>query len=784
MAAHRYPILLFQAHAGLFTAVLVEDGGDIAGIGASDADAREQLRDYLEWNLKQRPWLAAPDFLDPSLTTLKVDVRPEYLTDKRPYPVSQTIPLRVPVVTGRTGAGLLVAAVPTLGIRFNFYDKDDLRPLVIQYVQAAMKGRTPAEVSRFLPPADTQLDDLVIHVPRESAAAPQVPDLEELRAVADPLGAREVRGRYSRAWGREALIDRLIDTLRREKAPVLLLGDSGVGKTSLLANAARRIERDARSLGLSTDTDEDSARAPRFWITSAPRLIAGMQYLGMWQERLEGVIAQLGSISAFLCAESLLDLVRTGGTSPTDSLAAFLIPYLARGEARFITEATPAEWDAIRRLLPALADLFIILTVPPMPRDKAIDCLSQIAAAQRQNLKIEPARGLVETVYRLFARFMPYHPFPGKAANFVIDLFDRAARDRQSTLAPADAIGLFTTRTGLPQLFLRDELPLSEQSVIDKLQSQVIGQPRACQAAAATVTTFKAGLNDPARPLGVMLFAGPTGTGKTQLALSLAEFLFGHEQLNTQLEDSRWKMEKSPAPSSILHPPSSSASPTRLLRLDMSEYSGPGAPERFLGTPLAPADWIVKLRQQPFTVLLLDEIEKADPEIFDTLLAVFDEGRLTDTWGRVTWFRSAVIIMTSNLGAASGAGFGLIPSAAPAYEGEVRSFFRPEFFNRIDAVVTFDPLSGETVKAIARKELADLAKREGFTARNLRLTWSDALVDHLAREGFDSHYGARPLQRTIEKEVVAPLARYLVENPTLRDRDIRLDFTNRLILRH
>lgn len=765
MAAHRYPILLFQAHAGLFTAVLVEDGGDIAGIGASAADAREQLRDYLEWNLKQRPWLPAPDFLDPSLTTLKVDVRPEYLTDKRPYPVSQTIALRVPVVTGRTGAGLLVAAVPTLGIRFNFYDKDDLRPLVVQYVQAAMKGRTPAQVSRFLPPVDTQLDDLVIHVPRESAAPPPGPDLEELRAVADPLGAREVRGRYSRAWGREALIDRLIDTLRREKAPVLLLGDSGVGKTSLLADAARRIERDARSLGFATDTDDNASRAPRFWITSAPRLIAGMQYLGMWQERLEGVITQLGSISGFLCAENLLDLVRTGGTSPTDSLAAFLVPYLARGEARFICEATPAEWDAIRRLLPALADLFVIITVPPMPRDKAIDCLTQVAAAQRQNLKIEPARGLVETVYRLFARFMPYHPFPGKAANFVIDLFDRAARDRQSTLSPADAIGLFTTRTGLPQLFLRDELPLSEQSVIDKLQSQVIGQPRACQAAAATVTTFKAGLNDPARPLGVLLFAGPTGTGKTQLALSLADFLFG-------------------APSSILHPPSSSASPTRLLRLDMSEYSGPGAPERFLGTPLAPADWIVKLRQQPFTVLLLDEIEKADPEIFDTLLAVFDEGRLTDTWGRVTWFRSAVIIMTSNLGAASSAGFGLIPSAAPAYEGEVRSFFRPEFFNRIDAVVTFDPLSGETVKAIARKELADLAKREGFTARNLRLTWSDALVDYLAREGFDPHYGARPLQRTIEKEVVAPLARYLVQNANLKDLLLNLDYEQRLLIQH
>jgi ATP-dependent Clp protease ATP-binding subunit ClpC len=201
----------------------------------------------------------------------------------------------------------------------------------------------------------------------------------------------------------------------------------------------------------------------------------------------------------------------------------------------------------------------------------------------------------------------------------------------------------------------------------------------------------------------------------------------------------------------------------RLIRLDMSEYSGPGAGDRFLGSAESgPAEWIQKVRQQPFAVLLFDEIEKASPEIFDVLLGVFDEGRLTDAWGRLTHFRSAVIVMTSNLGATAAGPFGLSPSAAPAYDSAAQDFFRPEFFNRIDTVVTFDPLTPPIVRAIAEKELRDLANREGITKWGVRLEWTDRLLDHLAAVGFDARYGARPLQRAIESMVVAPLARFLI----------------------
>jgi len=222
----------------------------------------------------------------------------------------------------------------------------------------------------------------------------------------------------------------------------------------------------------------------------------------------------------------------------------------------------------------------------------------------------------------------------------------------------------------------------------------------------------------------------------------------------------------------------------RLIRLDMSEYAGPGAADRLLGgTGTAgagfargePSPLIRRVRQQPFAVLLLDEIEKAAPEVFDLLLGVFDEGRLTDPYGRLTTFRSTVIIMTSNLGADRPEGFGLGRPAPPSYDAEAMGFFRPEFFNRLDAVVTFDPLTPGTMVRITEKELREIASREGLVRAGLRLRWTERLVRRLADRGFDRRYGARPLQRTLETLLVAPLSKYLIDHPDLRNAAVRLD---------
>ncbi len=245
----------------------------------------------------------------------------------------------------------------------------------------------------------------------------------------------------------------------------------------------------------------------------------------------------------------------------------------------------------------------------------------------------------------------------------------------------------------------------------------------------------------------MLLFCGPTGVGKTELARAIARYFFGHG-------------EKA----------------DRLIRLDMSEYTGPGAGDRLLTQADGhPSALIRGIREQPFSVVLLDEIEKADSIVFDALMGVFDEGRLTDRFGRTAIFRSAILIMTSNLGSDQQGSFGFGVEGKAPYETHALDFFRPEFFNRIDAVVTFDPLSTESIHAIARKELADIAAREGLVKSNIRLIWTDAVVAHLSRVGFDRRYGARPLQRTIERLVVAPLSRYLLANPGLSQATVCLE---------
>jgi ATP-dependent Clp protease ATP-binding subunit ClpC len=764
MAANRFPIFVWEDYDGGVNACLLEEGMEsVAAVGATAREAADQLEEYLRWSAKEG-WLPEPDFHEPRLVTVKVQVRPEYQVagasrwgDERTrvYACEETVLLRVGCVCGKDANGLLVCAMPLMGGRFTYYEPDALKGLVEHYVQTALKGLTPQQVARFLPPRSVALDELVIHVAGRARSRREDPELEALQAVAEPIGARGVRRQLSRPWERDAQVARLVERLGRERANVVLLGETGSGKTAILAEAARKAEREQPDKeGESSEGDEALyAVRNRFWLTSAARLIAGMQYLGQWQERCEEIIAQLSTIGGVLCVENLLDLVRTGGSGPGDSLAAFVLPYVQRRELRLVAEATPAELDACRRLLPGFADVFQVLSIPAFTRPQAVTALAQVARARERNLRVSIEAGAVDQIHRLFARFMPYQGFPGPASSFLLELFDQAHRKKAGAVTARAATEQFVRRTGLPEVFLRDDLPLRREEVLTTLRAQVIGQDAACEAAVDLILTFKAALNDPGRPVGVLLFCGPTGVGKTELARAVSRFFFGHG-------DER----------------------DRLIRLDMSEYAGPGAAERLLGSAHAalglrgePSPLIRRVRQQPFAVVLLDEIEKAAAEVFDVLLGVFDEGRLTDPYGRLTLFRSTVVIMTSNLGADRPESFGLGKPAAPDYDAEAMAFFRPEFFNRIDAVVRFHPLSPEAMRQIAEKELHDLANREGLARAGLRLRWTDALVDWLIARGFDRRYGARPLQRAIETLVVAPLARHLIEYQDVSSGEILLD---------
>lgn len=763
MASHRFSILLWEDFEGYFTACPIESAFDsFAGVGRTASEALFQLKEFLSYHYDKHPWAAEPDFEDARLIHFKVEVRPEYrfkeTTDYRPrtniYPVESPIALRVACVYGRQRDGLRVCVMPLLGIQFYYYDEKTLKELATTYVQEGMKGMTPQQLSRFLPPKSHTLDELVVNVARNVRHLNFGPSLETLTSIAEPLGERSLRRQFSAAWERDAEVKDLAQRIGREKANVILVGDTGIGKTTVLVNAVREVERHNATSGEDDESLDRQKEKRRFWLTSGARIISGMQYLGQWQARCEQLVGELSKIGGALCVSSLLDLILAGGRDPNAGVAAFLLPYLQRGELQLVGEATLGELDACRRLLPGFVGLFQILDLQPFNRQQATAILSRAAESFRRNYRVESAASLPDLVHRLFQRFAPYQAFPGKAVTFLHAAFERAELERRAMISSDDLVQQFVRQTGLPEFMLRDETPLEPVDVLAYFERRVIGQADACRVAADIVTTFKAGLNDPQRPVGVLLFCGPTGVGKTQLAKALSEYFFGHGEERD-----------------------------RLVRLDMSEYGNAYAAERLITDARGePSDLIKRVRQQPFVVVLLDEIEKADAAVFDALLNVFDEGRITDRYGRATSFRSAVIVMTSNLGADKGAGVGFDSRVSRDFTSEAFDFFRPEFFNRIDAVVGFRSLDETSVLEITRKELAEISEREGLGVAGTKLIWTERLLHHLAQTGFDPRYGARPLQRAIERTLVAPLARFLLEHPQEKGGTIRADFTETGVL--
>lgn len=775
MPTARYPVLICRDLAGGCSAIAIDSG--IVGFGPTASDARTDLREYLRWRHKKDFNSRVPDFLDPELRWFAVSVRPEYKASNRLYPSESWVEIRVPVVVGTRASGQPTADLPLLDIRFDYPNRTHLQQLVERYVSQKLEGLTPQQLAAYLPPAEVELTDVVVSVPREAAnaqttAAPP----PTLAKVAEPVGDRAVRKGFARAWGREKELGTLVTKLYHEKANVLLVGEGGVGKTTLMVDAVKEAEK-----LMWAETDKPGgARQRRFWLTSAGRLVAGMKYLGQWEERVEEAIGELGELGGVLCVERLLDLVQRGGIGPADSIAMFLIPYLARSELRMIAEATPAELDACRRLMPGLPDLFQIVPVRPFDRATALSVIDKQLETAAAGPGIEIERGTGERIVRLFRRFMPYAPFPGPASAFSREMVDIHVRDGKKPVTPSAVIDRFRRRTGLPELFLRDEIILKRDDVHAWFTQRVIDQPEACVAATNVVMTLKAGLNDPNRPPAVLLFCGPTGVGKTHMAQALATYFFGHgddsgnSECGAQNIDRKTKQAEG---GSSFRTPSSEFR-ARLIRLDMSEFGGFDAVYRLLGPPQGePGELVKRIRRQPFSVLLLDEIEKAAADVFDTLMGVFDEGRLTDQYGRVTNFRSTIIIMTSNLGASQSRAIGFSGNdAGPRYRDAAMRFFRPEFFNRMDQVVTFQPLKSEAIKAITLRELEAIAKREGLLRNGVRVAWSDALIERLASIGFDPRYGTRPLQRAVEREVVAPLARWLLEHFVRDGAIIRADW--------
>src|ERR1043166_2379072 len=309
---HRFPVLVWQDFTGSYSARLIDDEEDsahpLAGFGRTAREALIQLKEYLNWSFEREPWRSAPDFHDPQLVEIRVDVRPEYSVRGRVYPCDESFPLRVTCVHGRQQSGMLVCAMPLLGLQFYYYEASALRGLVTTYAQESLKNRTPQQLRSFLSPKNVRLEEITVRGGQPLTVTLPGPEIKNLNFVATPLGSDEMRRSFSRAFGRERLVSELAQLLDRERTNVLLVGESGVGKTSILVDTVRVVEH------LRASSGETTTKRHRFWTSSAARLIAGMKYLGQWEERCEHVIEELARIDGVIAFEDLLELLNTGGS--------------------------------------------------------------------------------------------------------------------------------------------------------------------------------------------------------------------------------------------------------------------------------------------------------------------------------------------------------------------------------------------------------------------------------------------------------------------------------------
>jgi len=735
-----YPLLCFNISEEAVLGILV--GTEYEVVERDLEQVKATLSDYLYKQYKKHGDYPESFLLEAKLKVIKSSIQPTYRSDlSGTYPLSQHLRVPIPVVYGSTEDGYSECFLPLIYESFRYQDEKQFDTLLHYMAINRLNSFPPEKIYRLMSYPTPYLDTISLKINAfreykwgaffERREFPTLSRLAEQYPFPKAAGKTRI-ATIEAAWEMEDKIAEAHEKLIYHRANLLIIGAPGSGKSAVLTQVIK----------MATNQAKKQRQELSFWRLMPQRITAGSKYLGEWQETCELLVDELQSAGGILWIVDIVRLFQAGGQSVNDSIAAFLLSFLQQGKLQIIGEATPQELESMQRLLPGFVQACQVVYLPELPEQKVLSIMERFAEYCRNNYGVKIETQTIQLAFRLMLRYYPYESFPGKGIKFLGQCISEAQLNERTMVSKEDLIAQFIRQTGLPELFLRDDQLLNVREVRDFFERRIIGQRSVVDHLCSLVKVYKAGLNNPYKPISTLIFAGPTGVGKTESAKALADYFFGKGQKN---------------------PP--------LIRIDMSEFQYPGQIGRLIGEGNTPGQLIREVREKPFSVILLDEVEKADSSIFDALFNALDEGLLVDAFGRVTNFRNTIIILTTNLGASGRRSLSYSETTPDdtIYLSAIAKHFRQEFINRIDGIVLFNTLSVADIRLIALKELEALKKREGIAKRRLVLEFDETVIDRLVETGFDKNYGARPLQRAIQRQVVSALANWLLAHPGVYD---------------